>query len=211
MKGAIFDVDGTLLDSMKMWYELVVRFYDEHGVHADADEAFKYMDMTLEESIPIITKELGLDMTFDEILDCLKRMAADYYRESVPLKDGAAEYMRKLHSEGVKIAIATSGYEELCKAAFTRLGVWDLIDARAYSAEVGVNKSNPDIYLLAAERLGVEPADCTVYEDIAVGIEGAKKGGFMTCAVYDDSNRDDTELLQETADRYITGWRELIQ
>ena len=210
MKGAIFDVDGTLFDSMSMWYDLVIRFFEEHGGELTEDEVLRYKDMTLEESIPEITERLNLDMTFDEILACLKGMAADYYRNSVLLKDGAAEYIKKLRGEGVKIAIATSGYEELCKAAFTRLGVWDMIDARAYSEEVGVNKSNPDVYLLAAKRLGLEPQDCTVYEDIVKGLGGAKKGGFHTCAVYDDSNKNETEELKEIADSYIAGWRELI-
>ena len=110
-----------------------------------------------------------------------------------------------MHNSGIKIAIATSGYEELCKTAFTRLGVWNYIDACAFSSEVGVNKSNPDVYLLAAKRIGIPPEECTVFEDITTGIGGAKKGGFSTCAIFDETNADETDALKQLSDHYITG------
>lgn len=210
MKGAIFDVDGTLLDSMNMWFDLVVDFYRQHGRELSMEEALEYGDITLEESVPIIIEQLNLDTTVDKLIGELKKMAVRQYEETIPLKEGAREYMKKLHDEGVKIAIATSGYEELCKRAFTRLGVWQYIDACAFSAEVGVNKSNPDVYLLAAKRLCVEPKDCFVYEDILKGIQGAKKGGFRTCAIYDSANDADIEEVKKTADKYITEWKELL-
>ncbi len=211
MKGVIFDVDGTLLDSMNMWFDLVVDFFKIHGEVLTREEAEEYGDVTLEESVPVIIERLGLDTTTEKLIAELKMMAVKQYEEVLPLKEGAAEYMKKLHGDGVKIAIATSGYEELCKKAFTRLGVWSYIDACAFSSEVGVNKSNPAIYLLAAQRMGIEPKDCVVYEDILKGIRGAKKGGFMTCAVYDKSNEAETAELKQTADSYITTWSELLQ
>lgn len=210
MKGAIFDVDGTLLDSMPVWWRVSERFFKEHEVEITSERFWKYTDMRLEDSLPEIRDEFELDMTIDEMIAEFRRLAAIEYRCSVQLKPYAKEYMEKLREKGVKIAIATSGYEELCKAAFERLGVWEYIDARAFSDEVGVDKSNPNVYLLAAERIGVEASECVVFEDIAVGIAGAKKGGFKTCAVYDKSNEGDTEILKQLADIYIKSWSELI-
>ena len=93
--------------------------------------------------------------------------------------------MRRLHDDGVKIAIATSGFAELCRAAFGRIGIADIIDTYAFSSEVGCSKSSPDIYLLAARRLSLPPSDCTVYEDIITGIMSAKQAGFAAVAVED--------------------------
>lgn len=210
MKGAIFDVDGTLLDSMPVWWRASERFFKEHKIEMTSERFWQYTDMRLEDSLPQIRDEFKLDMTVDEMIGEFRALAAIEYRDSVQLKPHAKEYMEKLHAEGVKIAIATSGYEELCKAAFERLGVWDLIDARAFSDEVGVDKSNPDVYLLAAKRLGLNPSDCVVFEDIAAGISGAKKGGFKTCAVYDESSKGEAETIKALSDKYITSWKELL-
>lgn len=211
MRGAIFDVDGTLLDSMSVWWDVLVDFFKIHGSELTDEETAKYKELTLDESIPIMIDLLKLDMTKDEVLAFLQKMIFEQYKNTIPLKKDADKYLRKLHNEGVKIAIATSGYEELCKIAFTRLGVWEYIDACAFSSEVGVNKSNPDVYLLAAKRLGVAPEECTVFEDIVNGINGAKKGGFTTCAIYDSSNANETDALKQLSDHYITGWKDLLQ
>ncbi len=210
MRGAIFDVDGTLLDSMSVWWDVLIDFFKMHGSELSDEEATKYKDYTLDESIPVMIDLLGLDMTKEEVLSALQEMIFEQYKNNIPLKKGADKYLKKLHNDGVKIAIATSGYEELCKLAFERLGVWQYIDACAFSSEVGVNKSNPDVYLLAAKRLGVSPEECTVYEDIVNGINGAKKGGFTTCAIYDSSNADETDVLKQLSDHYITGWEDLL-
>ena len=210
MQGAIFDVDGTLLDSMSVWWDVLIEFHKQHGVELSDTEAMTFKEVTLDESIPMMIDRFNLSETPEEVLDILKGMTAKYYETTLPLKKGAKEYLKKLHEGGVKIAIATSGYEELCKTAFTRLGVWQYIDACAFSSEVGVNKSNPDVYLLAAKRIGVPPEECIVYEDILSGITGAKKGGFHTCAVYDDTNADETDALKELADCYIKGWNDLL-
>ena len=210
MRGAIFDVDGTLLDSMQVWWDVVVDFFKEHGVELPYEEAKEYKEMTMKESIPTIKNRLNLDLSFEELSNTFMHMGLKQYETTVPLKKGADKYLKKLHNSGIKIAIATSGYEELCKTAFTRLGVWNYIDACAFSSEVGVNKSNPDVYLLAAKRIGIPPEECTVFEEITTGIGGAKKGGFSTCAIFDETNADETDALKQLSDHYITGWEELL-
>lgn len=210
MRGAIFDIDGTILNSMSMWIDVTLKFLENIDVHMTREECEKFQTMTLEESLPMIKHDYGITMSDEEITEEFKRMVVDEYKTSVQPKPGAAEYIHKLHDDGVKIAVATSGYEGVWKSAFERIGILDCISAAAYSAEVGVNKSNPDIYLLAAKRLGVEPAECVVFEDILPGIEGAKKGGFTACAVWDKSNDAETDALKSAADRYITSFEELL-
>lgn len=210
MKGAIFDVDGTILDSMGIWVNITNAFFDGHGVKISPENNMKYQSMTLEETLPQIQREYLPDMKLDDMFAEFVMLTKAAYRDSIPAKEGVCEYMKKLHSDGVKIAIATSGFKDLCQSAFRRLGISDIIDAYAFSAEVGCNKSQPDIYLLAAERLGLKPEDCTVYEDIITGIMSAKSAGFKTVAIYDKTSAHDKERLLRYSDRFITGWAEML-
>lgn len=210
MKGAIFDVDGTLLDSMNAWFNVTMDFFKENNIVFTEKQLEGFKSMTLEESLPMIKRDYNLSLSVEEIFESFKVKVAYEYANNIPLKKGAKEYLKKLHDEGVKIALATSGYEGLCKSAFSRLGIWEYVDACAFSSEVGVNKSNPDVYLLAAERIGIAPSDCTVFEDIPLGIEGAKKGGFSTCAISDPSNKGEWDALKEMADMHILDYTELL-
>lgn len=210
MKGAIFDVDGTLLDSMGVWWDVCKDFFRNHGLTLTDEKALELKELRLEESLPMIIRENGLNLTMQEAVAEMKAMVDRAYATSIHLKPYAKEYLTQLKQNGVRIAVATSGYPELCKTAFRRLGILELIDAYAFSHEVNKGKDNPDIYLLAAERIGVEPAQCTVYEDIVAGIRSAKQGGFSTCAIYDSSNEGDTDVLKQYADHYITGWKDML-
>lgn len=210
MEGAIFDVDGTILDSMGVWVDLTKEFFQSHNIIISEDELLDYQNMTFEESIPKIQKEFLPNITFDEMMRELKQLVFKAYKYSIPAKPGVCEYIRSLHNNGVKIAIATSGFRELCTAAFERLGIQHIIDAYAFSSETGCSKSKPDIYLLAAKRLGLKPQECTVYEDIITGIMSANSAGFKTVAIYDKTNARDTQRLLRHSDRYITGWNELL-
>lgn len=211
MKGAIFDADGTLLDSMTVWFNMTKRFFVNHNLSLSNEKAAHYKEMTLEESLPQINEEFHLGLTNEQIFKEFRDMIAQEYEDNIPLKPFADEYLKYLHDNGVKIAVATSGYEVLCKAAFKRLGIINYIDEFAFSSEVGCNKGQPDIYLLAAKRLGLTPEECTVYEDIVLGLGSAKRAGFNTCAIYDPTNASETKALKQLSDRYITGWDELLR
>ena len=210
LKGAIFDMDGTLLDSMGVWHNMTVRFLEKRGLLIDEESIEKFRDMTLEESLPLIVSMFRLPDKIEDVFAEFNALAQDEYLHHIPLKPYAGEYLKKLHSQGVKIAIATSGYQELCRGAMERLGLWDCVDAIALSSEVGVNKSNPDVYLLAAERVGVEPSECMVFEDILLGIQGAKKAGMQTTAVADEFSRQDWAKILQAADHAIESWEELL-
>lgn len=209
-KGAVFDVDGTILDSMDVWFYAAKKLLLQLGIKMSDSDIDAMRDMTLEESIPMILSRHKNQMSPHDITKQLMELAGNEYRENILPKPNVCEYIKRLHENGVKIAIATSGFSELAKSAFERIGIWQYIDAAAYSSEVMKNKSNPDVYLLAAERIGVAPKDCIVFEDLLLGIKGAKSGGFFTCAVADKSNTEDHKALKETADLFIRDFSELM-
>lgn len=210
MKGAIFDVDGTILDSMTMWVNITNAFFVEHGIDITPEQTLAYQCMSFEESLVKIHDQYLPQMSVKEMFDEFSRRADEAFINDVQPKSGVCQYIKNLHNDGVKIAVATSGFPHLCKAAFKRTGILEYIDQFAFSSEVGCSKSNPDIYLLAAKRLGLKPEECTVYEDIITGVMSAKKAGFKVIAIKDATNMHDRDRLIQCSDRYITGWEELL-
>lgn len=210
MRGAVFDVDGTILDSMGIWYTVTVSFLADHGVCITPEQADAYSEMTLEQSLPYLKDQFLPHMSVKEISDGIFSMLSDEYSSRVQAKPGVCEYIHRLHSGGVRIAVATSSYANLCRSAFKRLGIDGCISAYAFSHEVGCGKDKPDIYLLAAKKLGLAPEECTVFEDLLTGVISARSAGFYVTAVADHSNITDTQRLIQNSDRYITGWDELL-
>lgn len=210
MKGAIFDVDGTILDSMGVWFDITDKFFLHHGIHLPYSEIELFQNMALNESIPLIKNKYLHNLTEQDISSELENMINTAYKLTIPAKPYVCEYIRSLHNSGIKIAVATSGYKNHCADAFKRLGIFDCIDAYAYSDETLCGKDKPDIYLLAAKRIDVLPSECMVYEDLLKGVISAKRAGFSVTAVSDASNMQDTKRLIQNSDRYITGWSELL-
>lgn len=208
--GAIFDIDGTILDTMGVWKEITLKFLKNKGIVPTDKEMDNYRDLSMEETMRYTKEQFNLSESVEELKAGFEKLSREKYINEVPAKPYVKEYMEKLKSEGVKIGVATSGYPELWQHALKRLGMLHLIDGFALTSETGVNKSHPDVYLLAAERIGVEPSRCMVFEDILSGIIGAKKGGMMATAIYDDLNKAQTEEFKKLADRYIVSWKELL-
>lgn len=210
MKGAIFDIDGTLLDSMGVWEVITQKFFDKHKLDYNEHHAGKFREFTLAESCAYIKENFSVAEDEEQISQELKSMAAFEYANNIKLKPYAKEYITKLYNSGVRLAIATSGFAELCRSALTRCGVWEMFDAVALSSEVGVNKSNPDVYLLASRRIGIDPKDCTVYEDILSGLQGAKKAGMTAVGIYDELSSSSHDEMKKIADKWINSWSELL-
>lgn len=210
MKGAIFDIDGTILDSMTVWLNITNSFFKEHNINISKNDILSYQSMSFEESLVKIHEEYLKNMSVDEMFKEFSERAENAYAKTLPAKPGVCEYIHSLHKSGVKIAIATSGFKKLAESALKRLGIFDCFSAFAYSAETGCSKSQPDIYLLAAKRLNETPENCVVFEDIITGIKSAASVGFKTVAIADPTNISDEEALKNSSDLYIKDWYELL-
>ena len=211
IKAAIFDLDGTLIDSMGAWHEADVQFLTRRGLPLEQDyfDLIKTMSFAIAADYTIERYKLGDSP--EEVIAEWRGYVQDEYDHSIPLKDGAIEYLAHLKSRGVKIALATSNELPLCEGALRRLGIDRFADALTFTHEAARPKSFPDVYLLAAERLGASVSETAVFEDAFVGVKSAKSGGFFTVAVYDDASAHDWEDMSAAADLAVRDLRELIR
>lgn len=209
-KGAIFDLDGTLLDSMYVWSDVNRAFLKKRNLSAPEGYVEAITPMFSDEAAGYAISTLGLDDKPEELIAEWNRMAHSIYANKVRLKEGAGEYLRMLKGRGVRIGAATALTAYLYEPVLRHNGIYGLFDAFTSSREAGRSKAFPDVYLLAAGRIGVLPADCMVFEDIRTGVLGAKAGGFSTCGVYEPWSFREQDGLEDAADYYIKSFEELL-
>ncbi len=209
-KGVIFDLDGTLFDSMGIWKDVDLAFFEKRGITMPDDYQESIKDMHFKPMAEYTKERFSLPDDIHDIMDEWCELCFKEYEKNVPLKSGVKEYLEQLKENGIKIAFATANTTELSEVCLKSNGIFDLFDACAYLHETKRNKNEPDIFLLACERLGLYPAECIVFEDILPAILGAKKGGFATCGVYDKFSEKDTEEIKANADYYIKSFAELL-
>ena len=209
---AIFDMDGTLVDSMVYWAHLATEFLESKGVRTispDILERIKAMTMT--ESAALFIQEYALSGTAERVAAEMNAMMDEHYRKDIPLKPGVQAYLEALHRKGVAMCVASATAEELMDACLTRLGVAQYFSFLLSCETVGAGKNRPDVYWESAKRLGAEPAEIAVYEDALYAAETAKSAGFYTVAVQDDSNQPHWETLTALADEMIIDWQKAAQ
>jgi HAD superfamily hydrolase (TIGR01509 family) len=211
IKGVIFDLDGTLLDSMHVWDKIDHIFLAERGIELPDDYQQAIAVMNCRSTAVYTIERFGLKETVDEVVAQWQGMARREYAVSLRLKPGAADYLRRLSQKGIKIALATGSGRELFEAALKNNGVYSLFDAFVTLDDVERDKCFPDIYLKAAGELGLEPSQCLVFEDILTGICSAKAAGMRVIAVYDDWSAGVRGSIEREADGFITDFTRLAQ
>ena len=204
-KAALFDLDGTLLDSLGVWRRVDAAFFGARGIAYDAEAYSRAVQgMSFREAAEYTAQSYGLADSTDAVVDEWMRMTAEEYATRVPLKRGARDYLRMLRRAGVKLAVATANRPELFMPALERAGVDGLFDAFCTSAEVGhTSKRDGALFELAARKLGVEAAECAVFEDVPDGIAGAKRAGMRAWCVRDAAYRRCPDEIDALADGVI--------
>lgn len=208
IKGMIFDMDGTLIDSMEGCIKIASDVLKSFGI-SDFSLTEAADGMSMEDILCALASKNSLSASIDEVEKSMEAELIKAYQTDFPLKAGAAEYLRYLHENKFKTAIATANYKSIAKAAAKRLGIDDFIDFYVEIGDVKAGKDKPDIYIYAAGLMKVLPFECCVCEDILTGIRSANSGGFKTLAIFDKSNEKHTGELKAEADYYIKDWREL--
>ena len=209
---AIFDMDGTLVDSMVYWKHLATEFLESKGVQNISPTVLEQIKpMTMTESAALFIREYGLSGTAESVAAEMNAMMDEHYRNDIPLKSGVSAYLQAMKSRGVVMCVASATAEELMDACLTRLGVAPYFSFLLSCETVGVGKNRPDVYWEAAKRLGAQPAEIAVYEDALYAANTAKQAGFYTVAVRDDSNQTHWETLTALADKVILDWHTATQ
>ena len=209
---AIFDMDGTLVDSMIYWKCLATEFLERKGVQEISPAVLERIKpMTMTESAALFIEEYGLSGTAESIAAEMNAMMDEHYSKDIPLKSGVAVYLETLYRRGVAMCVASATAEDLMDACLTRLGVAQYVSFLLSCETVGSGKNRPDVYWEAAKRLGAGPEDIAVYEDALYAANTAKQAGFYTIAVRDDSNQPHWEILTALADEVILDWQTAAQ
>lgn len=209
-KGYLFDLDGTLLDSMGVWEQIDVDFLTRRNIPVPEDYAQAIAPMGFRRAAEYTIARFGFSQSPEEIMEEWHQMAVEQYAHHLSLKPGAKEYLKELKQQGKPLAVVTASYPELYQPALERGGVLDLFDTIVTVNQVPRGKGFPDIYLEAAKRIQVPPQQCAVFEDITQGIQGAKAADCLAVAVYDSANQGQWDQTKALADLSIRSFEELL-
>lgn len=210
-EAVLFDLDGTLVDSMWMWKEIDIQFLAKFGYDCPDDLQRAVEGMSFTETAVYFKERFAFPMTLQEIKDCWTQMSIDKYRYEVGLKPGAMEFLKYCRDHRIKTGIATSNGRDMVDAVIESLKIGDYLQVVTTACEVNAGKPEPDIYLEAAKRLSVKPEDCLVFEDIPAGILSGKRAGMTVLAVDDEFSRDLDREKRKLADGFIRDYTELLQ
>ena len=209
IKAAIFDLDGTLVDSMWMWHAIDVEYLARYGYECPENLHRVIEGMSFSETAVYFKEQFSIPESLEEIKSDWIAMAIDKYSNEVPLKTGAAEFLKALKAHHIKTGIATSNGRELADAVLNALGIAGYFDTVTVGCEVAAGKPAPDIYLETARRLQVNPEECVVFEDIPAGILAGKRAGMTVFAVEDEFSKELRAEKESLADYFIEDFLQL--
>ncbi|SHH58587.1 haloacid dehalogenase superfamily, subfamily IA, variant 3 with third motif having DD or ED [Sporobacter termitidis DSM 10068] len=206
--GAIFDMDGTLLDSMPIWDTVAVEYLKSRGITPNDDIYQAVRSMSIQQVCGHFCSVYGLTLTQQEITDGINGMVEDFYFNRAPLKAGVPEALRRLEARGVKMCVATATDRYLVEAALARTGILRFFDRIFTCTEAGAGKDEPDIFHQALDFLGTGAGGTVVFEDALYAIETAKAAGLRVVALYDASAADQQDKIKKRADCFYQSFEE---
>lgn len=205
IKGAIFDMDGTLTDSMGRWSEIYAELTNYLNIELPQGFMMKVNHIPMRGRVKVVINEFNLNADESEVYAFWVKRAARYYESVFTIKPYMFDTVKELNALGVKMAIATAS-DKACAEAFIKSNnLTEYIGSVTGLDEVSRPKSFPDIYVKAAQKLGVNPSECIVFEDALTAIKAAKSGGFKVCGVQDDCSKCDEEQIKTISD-FILGF-----
>ncbi len=208
-KGVIFDMDGTILDSISVWDKIDVDFLSARGVEVPEDYARTISTMTGEECAKYTIERFNLSDTVEGLMAEWDERALFEYSHNLKLKTGAKDYIKRLKERGIKIALATSSSKTLYTAAMKNTGIYDYFDAFISTDETGISKRDPHVYVYAAQMLELDITDCVIFEDVPTAVKTAKSTGAEVVCVWDERWGAFETEMKLVADKYIYNFDEM--
>lgn len=202
-EAVIFDLDGSLVDSMWMWKAIDIEYLKGFGIEAPANLQKEIGGRSFTETAQYFKDRFGLTDSIEKIGDDWNRMAWDKYTNEVPLKEGVLEFLEECDKNDIKLGIASSNSTELIEQVLLSHGIRNRFKSVKSGTQIQKGKPAPDVYLAVAKELDAQPSKCLVFEDLVDGIKAGKNAGMTVVAVSDDYSRHSDDIKKELADLYI--------
>ncbi len=210
IKAVIFDVDGTLVDSMKLWKQVDIEFLGKRGISLPEKLQLEIEGMSYSETAIYFKARFDLPESLEEIKEEWRLMVGDYYKCHIELKSGAKDFLKLLYGKGLTIGIASSNSRELIDYMLDNHNIRKYFSYIRTSCEVDKGKPHPDVYLKVAGDMGVDPCHCLVFEDTVSGVMAAKSAGMKVFAMADEFSKGSRAKLEKMAEGYIHSFDEVM-
>ena len=209
-KAVLFDLDGTLVDSMWMWKDIDMEYLGKYGITLPPELQEYIEGMSFSEVSAYFKEAFGIKESLEEIKSEWVSMAKYKYTHEVPLKPGAPRFLKHLKEQGIPMGIATSNSRDLLDAVLESLEISPYFDCCMTSCEAGAGKPAPDIYLKVAKILKTEPKDCLIFEDTPAGILAGNRAGIPVCAMADENSAGRKDQILQMADYYAETFDQVL-
>jgi beta-phosphoglucomutase-like phosphatase (HAD superfamily) len=202
-KSVIFDLDGTLIDSLWVWRQIDELYLEKKGIICEDNLQEALNGKSFTEAAKFFKETFSMDESIEEISNDWIEMCLDVYVDEVILKEGALRFVQKVHSMGKSLGVGTSNNKKIAQQYLQSKNMTRYFSTIRTSCEVGKGKPNPDVFLKVAEDLNVRPDECLVFEDTLEGVMAAKNAGMQVAAVYDSAHVKFEDDIKSLADYYF--------
>ncbi len=209
-EAVLFDVDGTLVDSMGIWREVDLIYLSRYGIEMPENLPDILSGLSISQTADYFREVLGVNEPNEKMLADWNELAYEQYRYHILPKAGALPFVKEIHKRGIRMAVGTSNTRKLAETIMQRVGFSEYIPVMITGEDVVIGKPDPYIYLEAARRIGADPSACIVFEDITEGLLAGKRAGMQTCAIWDLHSEADDAQKREIADFYIQDFQDIF-
>ncbi len=209
-QAVLFDLDGTVVDSMWIWHDIDVEYFRQRGLDMVATYQQEIEGLSFYETAVYTHEHYIPEVSVEDLMKQWNRMAYDHYANIVKPKEGVDDLLKYLKDKGIKCGIATSNSRMLCEATLRNNNLYEYFGAVHTGEDKTAGKPAPDVYLATAASLNVNPSSCLVFEDLVNGIISGKSAGMTTVAVHDDYSLYQWDKKCELADHFIMSYTEII-